>query len=247
VVEATVPAIHGQAGETMSRRNPLLATVERAVPDGWSAEVEALPDLGPDDPKQAFRRAVQALLTDLPPASAGAAPIIRSTELATGLVRMRLLPRRPGWPAVAAEPAVTSWDDTAERVGRAVRRKRAQVRGAEVPVLLAIKAWDMAGSFEGFDVALYGHRVEMLGAGRRSVGTRFDRDGVFFSGGRTGPPTIAGVLAFRGAGFLSEPACVLFLHPRFEGRLPEPLLSLEVRTFDEHAQRIQVQAPRPGA
>ena len=39
------------------------------------------------------------------------------------------------------------------------------------------------------------------------------------------------------------PDPVLYLHPRFEGALPDALLSLERRTYDTEAKRIVILKP----
>jgi hypothetical protein len=246
VVEATVPVIHGHAGRTLGRRIPLLDIVEAAVPDGWAVRVWRLPDLGPDDSRREFRDTVRDLLAGAPPAAVGVAPITLCAELSTGDVELCLTPRRPGAPVISLEPPVTSWDDTAERVRRAVHRKKAQARGAGAPVLLAIKAFDLTSSLEGFDVALFGHTVARFDAQRQPAGSRFHRDGVFLSD-RSEPPVFAGALVFTAAGFRPGPAPVLYRHPRFRGRLPWAVRSLGVKWFDERAERVRVRAPRRSA
>jgi hypothetical protein len=54
-------------------------------------------------------------------------------------------------------------------------------------------------------------------------------------------PTFAGVLAFLTVGFHACTAQVLYRHPRFSGILPEAMLQLEQRTYNEESHAIQLQ------
>ena len=189
------------------------------------------------------------MFASVPPWRPDCPPIALREDLPQGRLELEL------WPLATADqkgswgPGAGYVDDTETRVRQAVIKKRRgrQARDVGAPVLLAIQAFDLADSFDAFDRALFGRTVETYGGGRRLIGTRFDRSGEFLARPENDAPRFAGVLAFLGAGHLSDPACVLSLHPRFGGRLPEALLSLEVRRFDEQAQRVGVQAPRPAA
>ncbi len=59
----------------------------------------------------------------------------------------------------------------------------------------------------------------------------------------SGEPTWAAVLAFLNVGFLGGPDPVLYLHPRFGGRLPEALVALENRRYDAEARKIIASKP----
>ena len=117
-------------------------------------------------------------------------------ELPQGTLRIKVIPKSPNVStgrSIGTEPALTAWDDTEQRVRRAVDRKRRQgSRKSPMPTLLAIHATGMSSSYEGFDNALFGV------------------DGIFTKG--TGPPTWAGVLAFGNVGLRGGPDPVLYLH-----------------------------------
>jgi hypothetical protein len=249
VVEATSPVINGALGTELGKSLPLVERLDAALPPGWAAGVTRLPTLTPNDSKRGRDAALRRLFAGVPPWRPDGPPVALREDLPQGRLELEL------WPLATADQKGT-WgpgsgyvDDTETRVRQAVIKKRRgrQARDAGAPVLLAIKAFDLAGSFDGFDRALYGRSVECFGEGRQAIGTRFDRSGEFLARPESGAPTFAGVLAFLGAGHLADPECVLYLHPRFEGHLPESLLSLEVRSFDEQAQRVRVRAPRPAA
>jgi len=48
---------------------------------------------------------------------------------------------------------------------------------------------------------------------------------------------------FLNVGFLGGPDPMLYLHPRFEGRLPEVLEALERRTYDAEVGAIVAEEP----
>ena len=58
-----------------------------------------------------------------------------------------------------------------------------------------------------------------------------------FAGG-SGEPTWAAALVFLNVGFQGGHDPVLYLHPRFEGRLPEALQALKRRIYDAEVGAI---------
>lgn len=241
-VEAVSPVFGAGVGETAKRRAPLLDIVEAESPPDLWVMVPSLPDLGPQDSRKPFRGAVRRLLTGA--GDVGSTPVDVSEELPGGTLRLTLVKKGPGVPpgrSVGIEPVLTTWDDTEQRVRRAVSRKRRQGREADVPALVAVHAPGIASSHEEVDMALFGREVATVDRGGRLLGTRFEADGAFAGG--SGEPTWAGALAFLGVGFLGGPDPVLYLHPRFGGRLPEALLALERKSYDAGAGKVMVQKP----
>ena len=57
-------------------------------------------------------------------------------------------------------------------------------------------------------------------------------------------PIFAGVLAFLTVGFNVCVGPVLYRHPRFLGTLPNALLQLEQRSYNESINRIQTEASK---
>jgi hypothetical protein len=139
------------------------------------------------------------------------------------------------------EPALTTFDNTEQRIRRAVDRKRRQGRESVTPTLLAIHATGMSSSYDEFDQALFGRTLTRLGLDSQVLDTGFDADGIFSKG--TGTSTWAGVLAFVRIGLRGGPDPVLYLHPRFEGKLPDALLNLERRTYNTEAEGIAIHKP----
>lgn len=241
-VEAVSPVFGSEVGETAKRRNPLLDIVEsESPPDVW-VMVSSLPDLGPQDSKKRLRSTVRRLLAEA--GDVTSSPVDVAEELPEGTVRLTLVKKGAGVPSgrsVGVEPALTTWDDTEQRVRRAVARKRRQGREACVPALVAVHATGIASSYEEVDMALFGREVATMGPDGRLLGTRFEADGVFAGGG--GQPTWAAALVFLNVGFLGGPDPVLYLHPRFGGQLPEALEALERRTYDAEAGAIVTEKP----
>ena len=241
-VEAVSPVFGSEVGETAKRRNPLLDIVEsESPPDVW-VMVSSLPNLGPQDSKKRFRNTVRRLLARA--GEVGPSPVDVVEELPEGTVRLTLVKKGSAVTSgrsVGVEPALTTWDDTEQRVRRAVARKRRQGREAVGPALVAVHATGIASSYEEFDLALFGRNVAKVYPSGQLLGTRFEADGAFGKG--SGEPTWAAALAFLNVGFLGGPDPILYLHPRFGGRLPEALLTLERRTYDAGAGKIVMREP----
>jgi hypothetical protein len=242
-VEAVAPAFNVEVGKQINRRNPLLDIVESLAPPDLWVLVESLPELGPDDSKKRFKKAVEKLLAD----ASGADTSFRtefSEELPQGTLRIRVIPKSPNMStgrSLGIEPPLTAVDDTEQRVRRTVDRKRRQGRESATPTLLAIHATGISSSYEAFDQALFGHTFTRIGLDGQVLDTDFDADGVFNKG--VGTPTWAGVLAFVRIGLRGGLDPVLYLHPRFAGKLPDALLRLEWRTYDTEAERIEIHKP----
>lgn len=239
-VEATSPwfdrVISGATKDYVS----LIETVEAFVPPGWAVGINSLPGLGPSDSKKPFKSAVKQMLNVPPPLPGEEVREVRR-ELSEGEIRLRLFSKVAHGlreeTKIVWEAPMTTIDDSKRVVRDAVKGKRRQARNVAVPVLVAVDAKGIVSRVEDFDMALFGHSVAHMDQFGNQYATSFRADGLFARG--EGEPTISGVLAFTEVGFLrcSEP--VLYLHPRFEGHLPEALLQLERRTLSADGVRVE--------
>lgn len=250
-VEAVSPVFNADVGETARRRIPLLDIVESLAPAGWRVMVIEVPDLGPSDSKRAFKRTVEELLDTDPPGSWSETKDLIA-ELPDGDVHLRLLPRRdpgaPEGPRVVAEPALSAFDNTEQRVRKVIGKaqKRRQGRKVVYPAILAVHATGISSEFEDFDLALFGREVGYFDTStRRITKSEFQADGAFTRD--RGEPIWSGVLAFVNVHLGGGPDPVLYLHPRFQGELPETLMEVERRRYDPEARSVNVEPPRrPG-
>lgn len=230
----------------------MLEIIESLAPPGWRIIVDSLPDLGLRDSKQSFKAAVERLLDTEPPEPA-AGPKRVETRLPEGKLRLRILPHRTSGVEgrlIMSEPAVAAWNTSEEKIRKAIKKKRLQGRNVEIPSILAVYANGISTTFEDFDHALYGREASVLvtetPTGVLDLSRRkFHADGVFNKG--EGDPTWAGVLAFVNLCLGGGVDPILYLHPRFQGDLPETLTSIERRSFDPVAGSINtVSSGRPG-
>jgi hypothetical protein len=138
---------------------------------------------------------------------------------------------------VVMEAPLTTFHDSTRIIREAVEGKRRQARNVAVPVLVAVDGKGISTDLEDFDTALLGHHTQCFDQFGTLYHPTFDPDGLFARG--KGEPTISGVLAFTEVGVLrcSEP--VLYVHPRFEGHLPDALQQLERRTLGAEGILIQ--------
>lgn len=239
-VEAVSPLINMEMGEEAKKRIPLLNIVETHVPEGWYVGVSALPDLGPTHSKKQFRRAIQRML-DIAPPPEGASELELVEHLPEGSIHLHLWPASPGKHGqLAMEPALVTWDNSEARIRYAVKQKRRQVRNSPTPVLLAVHGSGIGTEYEEFNTALFGHTYERANSRGEIVETGFHPDGEFtYNLNKSTPSTYAGVLAFLEVGFSQVTEPVLYLHPRFDGDLPDRLLTLQQRSYDIEAGIIR--------
>ena len=231
IVEATVPKTNEEIREHSNRNENLVEIIESLAPEGWTVAVWRLPELGPNDSKQSFKRAVKEIFNSL--RLEGHEQVIEvSRDIVGGEIAMTLIPGRKGDRAVGVHGMASGVDDTKIKIRKTVERKKKQVRKASEPVLLAIGTQPLSGGLDDFDMALFGRTYERLGYFRETVEVGFEGDGLFAKK-RPEPPTYAGVLAFTQVGWRGVPDPVLYLHPRFGGHLPQSLDRLEQRIYTE--------------
>ena len=239
IVEAKAPVFNAAAGEEQKTQIPLLDFIESKIPEGWTIGIWQLPNIGPADSKREFNRTVENML-HVPPPSADDEDRELIEELPTGIIHLHLWPKNTTSIQLAWEAPITVFDNSEDRIRHAVQSKRSQVRSSDAPVLLAIQASSISSEFEDFDTALFGRGYDRFDERRRLVGTGFAPDGIF-NEKRDKPPTFAGVLAFLTVGFNACTVPVLYRHPRFSGVLPEAILQLEQRMYNEESNEIQIQ------
>ena len=229
-VEATIPDINACIREQSTENEELVQMIERLMPAKWSVAVWRLPCLGPNDSKTQFKRTIQQIFSGLPE-SPGADQEPIEIELNYGELMLTLYPSHKGNRAAVVRGMASGPDDTEQKIRAIVVRKKNQVKKATTPVFLAVSTSPF-GEREDYDRALFGLTYEHVDHEGKTILSGFDPSGVFGIR-RPEPPTYAGVLAFMEVGFPSVADPVLYLHPRFDGALPESLKRLEQRTYKE--------------
>jgi len=227
-VEATAPVVNPAIGEATKAAAPVLEMVGSIAPAGWHVVVVHAPPLAPGERLASVKRHLSEVFSTLPPRTAPGTVREVTLELKRGVLQVDIVAASD--PELRATdvsgPVVGYMDNTSEVVSRAVAGKRRQARGAGVPVLAALFTGGFGSSeLEKFDIALFGRTTVRLESGQRWI----DPSGVFGRG--TGKPTFAGALAFAELGWHGGPDPLLYLHPRFVGRLPAALMSLRRRVL----------------
>ncbi len=141
--------------------------------------------------------------------------------------RFAMIPDLANNSTVAGFPAFSGYSDASARIVRAVGRKRPQVGAAKAPVILAIDGGSNA-TLGDFDRALFGSFRTSVAPDSDVCIHQFCPSGDF-AALREGEPTYAGVLAYEQVGFTCPAEPILYLHPRFTGRLPDELRALATR------------------
>lgn len=228
VVEAVKPVINSDELGREGRAQLLLRLIENWIPAGWGMLVYALPDINPSESKAEIRR----LINNLFATHDSAEDVELDKETPNGRLHIGFTRKYGDDPRVHFKTGGVVWDNTEIRIQHAVRQKRRQVRASSDPVILAIDAGCFGVStFENFNIALFGRtsafydpQLDIL------VPQEFSASGVFCEQ-RSGPPTFAGALAFVGTGFAMSTAPILYMHPRFEGVLPDEMTTFARRRF----------------
>jgi hypothetical protein len=235
VVEAVSPNFNTEIGNELKKRNPLYELIERAAPDGWIVNVLELPEIGLADSKKEFRRVISKMLNILPPSNdTKELELVRT--ISTGTINLHLIAKGPNHRSIGWEAPMAVFSDTKERIQRVVERKKRQVRAVNVPAFVAIEGSWFSGSYEDYDMALFGHTCAVLNEKREFQEPIFVPDGVFAEI-RPEPPTYAGAFIFPEVGMNSVENPILYKHPRFEEALPSELSVLEQRIF-EHGKGL---------
>ncbi len=224
IIDATVPEFDAEILKAHETNQRLIDIIEALIPAGWTFFVERLPSIGPSDSQREFKNALVAMFAKLPTSSEGYAPLSYESvgEHPQGEIRLLLGERAAHWQrAYGGGPASTAFGDTDARVGKALRRKRSQLRGADMPALIAI-AGGMGESLEDIDIALFGRTWERHDETRTPVEFGFDPSGVWGKL-RGGESVLAGVLVFCHWQWTIGDDPVLYVNPRFEGSLPRAL------------------------
>jgi len=231
IVEATAPFFHREVQRAMGRKDVLAEIIEELTPDGWIVWINELPELGPADSKRSFRRTCEALL-DVPPPRGHEEQRRLVAAVDSGPIDLTLLVRKDFSRRIAGGPGQGWSGDGVETIRRAVKRKRRQVRESGSEVVLAINASELFSGFEDFDWALFGHTHGHYDAVSDSVRrVEFVADGVLTTRGK-GAPTIAAVLAYVEANCFCSREPVLYVHPRFQGKLPSQFEKFERRILE---------------
>lgn len=250
IVEATSPAMDKELGKIASRETPIIRLIQDNMPPGWAADIRSVPQVGPGDPRRHIKDFLKKGLNVPPPKSDDQEVHIRGS-FKEGALRIRLLPQSrhglsPGT-KIAAYGAIAYFPNDAPVLRRSVQRKYPQLKNANGIGLVALNMTSTTAGREDLDQALFGVTVSQRDRRGNEVGRYFQRDGLWFVGGE-GEPTIAGVLAFPEVGYLRCADPVLYSHPRFEGQLPAPLRSLEMREAPTSGAKVIVTpARRTGA
>lgn len=240
-IEATVPSINDTMNQQLTWNEELIEIIETLMPPDWSARVWRLPELGPNDSKQQFKKTITETVAGLVPAHVTDDSIEIHVDFGDiGELSLTLLPQRNEKRAVTVRGVVSGVDNTEQRIQAVIKRKKKQVKKTGTPVILAVRT-DAFGDLEDYDRALFGSTYERVDVTGRTVATGFTSDGLFIKRRREAP-TYAGLLAYTAAAIPRVHDPVLYIHQGFKGSLPDALKNFEVRTLK--AAGIHLKAAR---
>jgi hypothetical protein len=228
--DARHPDWNAELERDQRRYARLIDVIEEEIPPGWSFGADHLPHVGLSEPIGQFRAAIRAAFASLPCPTPGGRVSVHSPDPELAFELELRSPRMEDWRAWFAGPGSAEFIAPELRILAALKAKRAQLRGLPHPAIVALGG-ALGADLDDYEVALFGRSVSYVDGCGREVSSGFDRTGIFAKRGSGGTPTIAAVLAFTGMDLTVGRDPVLFLHPRFTGRLPAGLLQLELRTL----------------
>jgi hypothetical protein len=228
-IEAVAPQFDRETTATRKRDRELIDLVERNAPAAWSILLRELPDIGPSESKAPLKDAVRRLAKESSPAEAGERRDFRF-RLPQGFFSGSLFAGRHGHTAVVGGPTYVGWDDSKERISRALSRKKCQVRSETVPVFLAVLASGISSGFDDFDELLLGNRVSHLGFDSKETHVTFDESPKFV--GRPLSGTYGGILAFTALSPFGVRGPILYVHPELPD-LPSEFGAFERRCLSK--------------
>lgn len=234
IVEARSTILDPDSRKTSKDQSDLIEILKSQIPQSWSFIAWELPQVGQSDSKQEFKKAVADIITALPSPEEHASVYV-TKAISSGNIFLELISKQ-GDESWLAGPVNQAFDDAQLKIEKAIHGKRKQTRQSNIPVVLAINMDGMGSSYEDFDQVLFGHSWYHANFGTSG----FKADGLFTGRANTNkPPTFAGILAFFNVGlwgWATNP--ILYINPRFAGKLPDGLLKLEQRLYDSGENRI---------
>jgi hypothetical protein len=234
IVEATSTILDPDGRTTSKDQSDLIQIIKAQIPQNWSFIAWILPKIGQSDSKKEFEKAIADIVTTLTSSEVNTS-IYATKVISSGNIYLEMIPKETDGSWLAG-PVNRSVDDVKERIEKAIRRKRKQVRHSDIPVILAINMDGMGASYEDFDQVLFGYTWYHANLGTYG----FSANGLFT--GRTNkekPPTFAGILAFFNVGLWGwEADPILYINPHFTGELPNGLLILEKRLYDSEKNKV---------
>ena len=196
-VEATSTITDAGFREFTKRNEDLIKIIEKATPEGWSFIIHELPKIDYSDSKKEFNKTISEMMDSLPEIGEGNF-IELERELSKGKINLNLFYKVSKIKRLTGAMFGETYGFT-NRIAKSMndKRKRKQAKSSEFPVILAINLDGMIGSFEDFDVSLFGHSWENVSY--NTIG--FDADGIFTTRiDKAKKPTYAGILAFLNVG-----------------------------------------------
>jgi len=239
IVEATTTILDPESRITSKNQNDLIEIIKNQIPGGWSFLSWSLPEIGQGDSKKEFQKAIGEIFSDLPTGE-NKSSIYFTKAISQGTICLELIPMEMN-NSFLAGPVNPSADDAQKRIEKAIHNKRKQTRNSTLPVILAINTDGLGCTYEDFDQVLFGEEIGYFSSFTNTIThSRFNPNGLFTGrANKEKPPTYAGVIAFFNVGlpgWQSEP--ILYLHPHFEGKLPEELLKLNLRFYDSEKNEL---------
>ena len=155
----------------------------------------------------------------------------------------RIFPGKLGHEAIVSSK-IYPFGNAKDRIQKALKKKRKQVRDEYLPVILAIHGSGYGVTFGDFDRALFGEVFTVFEDDGNFKRNQFNPNGLFLESGKEGKkPTYAGALAFKRIDFIRKSDPVIYHHPRFAGKLPMQLMNFEQRKFQKPVT-IDIQASK---
>lgn len=226
IVEATAPEFDISLSEEEKYDAQVIRIIEERIPSDWCVLLDTIPKYGPSESKSNLKLAIEELFSNLPDNDDNY-PYEVQKRLPQGFLTLTIFPGQEYEKSIIGGPTYSTWCDTKQRIKRAIKKKRSQVRGSKNPVILAVLASGISSDFIDFNQVVFGLETAYLGFDRKPYKVEFNANGEFAKG--QGTPTYAGLMAFTKLTPFGCRGPILYIHPRFGGNLPSQFDKIEQR------------------
>ena len=234
IIEVVSPSFDSEGDEERKRDELLIEFINANTPTSWRICVIQLPNIGYADSKKEFKRTFLQMCDELPDKPQEEWDY-KSKKLESGLLHLVFFPQEQ-----RNSSRMYSIGCAENRIKYAAKKKRKQVRGESLPVLLAIHGSGYGVKFDDFDRALFGYKTIIEHTSNNLQKAIVKPDGIFLESGKEDKsPTFAGILAFKRVDLFRHPDPVIYHHPRFFGELPEEIMIFEQRRLRDSSINIQ--------
>lgn len=234
-IEATSPVFNSLIGNTYKNNNPLIKIIRDHTPKNWIVGIQKLPDIGLSDSKKKYKKFIINEFSKIS-SNDQKQTIQIHHKFDKGTLILTLLYKESRIDEIGFYPPVSYFDDSISRIEHALNEKRKQLKGIDIPVILAIQGSFTGTDLEDFDQVLFGSTTALTNRERQIIGNKFEANGKFINSDKQS--TFQGVLAFDEVGFRKIEIPTLYINTSADNELISLFDCFNIRYYDQKLNEI---------